>query len=392
MENMAPSLALHLAPQHPTQGESFLARAVLGPAGPVRQGVKRLLWMLPAYAFAMALMVCAVAFQRVQPWQAWVLGSHVLVGLAGFYGVLRTGLMAHRREPTLAFPQVLFSLSTVCLSYAIIESSRGMALEWMCLVLVFDMRRLNGRQAQVATFGGLGLLVAMLLLTWWLAPAATHLKSAMAAIATAGLTMPTLLIVTKVGRRLHQRRLDQRAAMAAAFEQLNALSIRDGLTQLFNRRHMLSLLEDEVRRQQRSHRVFCVALLDIDLFKQVNDQHGHAVGDAVLRDFATLAQSAFSGSDAVARWGGEEFLVLLSEAGQTHALEMMESLRQAVLQHDWTRHAPALAVTFSAGVCEHAPGDALTRSLERADAALYLAKAQGRDRTLGSGDLSHATT
>lgn len=380
MADLTPSLSQ----QCPTDGESALTRAVLGAAGPIRQGVKRLLWVLPAYAFAMALMVCAVLFHRVQVWQGWVLGTYVLCGLGGFYVVLRTGLMAHRREPTLAFPQVLFSLSTLCLSYAMIESSRGLALEWMCLILVFDMRRLTSRQAQVATFGGLGLLVTMLLLTRWLNPAAAHLNIALASISMAGLTMSALLIVTKVGRRLHERRLDQRAAMAVAFEQLNALSIRDGLTQMFNRRHMLSLLEDEVRRQQRSRRAFCVAILDIDLFKRVNDQHGHAVGDAVLRDFATLVRGAFSGSDAAARWGGEEFLVLMSEANQSHALEMLERLRNAVLHHDWTVHAPNLAVTFSAGVSEHAPDDTLTRSLEQADAALYLAKAQGRDRAMAS--------
>ncbi|MDI1261002.1 GGDEF domain-containing protein [Aquabacterium sp.] len=369
---------------HPAKGESALVRAVLGPAGAVRQGVKRLLWMLPAYAFAMTLMVCGVVFQRVQVWQAWALAGYVLCGLSGFYAVLRTGLVAHHPEPTLAFPQVLFSLTTVCLSYAMIESSRGLALEWMCLILVFDMRRLTGRQAQLATFGGLGLLVTMLLFTWRLNPPAADLNAALVTIATVGLTMPTLLIVTKVGRRLHQRRLDQRAAMATAFEQFNALSIRDGLTQLFNRRHMMSLLEDEVRRQQRSRRAFCVAILDIDFFKRVNDQHGHAVGDAVLHDFATLARGTFSGSDAVARWGGEEFLVLMSEADQGQALEMLERLRQAVRQHDWTVHGPGLAVTFSAGVREHTTDDTLAQSLEHADAALYKAKAQGRDRTIAS--------
>ncbi|CAH0350817.1 GGDEF domain-containing protein [Aquabacterium sp. CECT 9606] len=369
---------------HPADGEPTLVRAVLGPAGTVRQGVKRLLWMLPAYAFAMALMACAVLLQRVQVWQGWVLAGYMLCGLSCFYAVLRTGLVAHRPEPTLAFPQVLFSLTTVCLSYAMIESSRGMALEWMCLILVFDMRRLTGRQAQLATFGGLGLLVAMLLFTWWLNPAATNLQVALASIATASLTMPTVLIVTKVGRRLHQRRLDQRAALATALEQLHALSIRDGLTQLFNRRHMLNLLDDEVRRQQRSRRAFCVAILDIDFFKRVNDQHGHAVGDAVLRDFATLARGAFSGSDAVARWGGEEFLVLMPEADQWHAMQRLERLRQAVRQHDWSVHAPNLAITFSAGVREHTPDDALTQSLEHADRALYKAKAQGRDRAIAS--------
>ncbi|RZI86665.1 MAG: GGDEF domain-containing protein [Rubrivivax sp.] len=380
MTHTASTLAQPATPQ----GESPLKQAVLGPAGAVRQGVKRLLWMLPSYAFATGLLFTSCWLNRIEPWQAWLLTAYVYIGLTGFYILLRGGFTAHHREPTLAYPQVLFSLGTVGLSYALIPLARGLALEWMCLILVFDMRRLSGRQAQIATFGGMGMLLVMLLISWKLKLSGMDIKAELANLAAAGLTMPALLIVTKVGRRLHQRRLDQKAALAATYEQLAALSIRDGLTQLFNRRHMLTLLEEEVRRQQRTHRVFCVAILDIDFFKRVNDQHGHAVGDAVLRDFSTLARGAFSGSDAVGRWGGEEFLVLMSEASQLHALKMLERLRQAMQQHDWSVHAPGLRVTFSAGLRQHMADDQLTLTLEQADAALYQAKAQGRDRAIAS--------
>jgi len=363
-------------------GESVLKHVVLGPPGPARHGVRRLLWVLPPYAFALGLLAVAVTLGKVEVWHALIMVAYCLGGLGLFYLLLRGGFTATSREPTLAFPQVLFSLGAVGLSYALIALSRGLALQWLCLILIFDMSRLSTRQSRGAAFGGIGLLLSTLLIRWWIEPSGIDLKNELANIAMLGLTVPALLIVTRVGRRQHQRKLDQKAALAETLTQLNALSIRDGLTQLFNRRHMLGLLEEEVKRQQRTQRVFCVALLDLDFFKHVNDQHGHATGDAVLRDFATLARGAFSNSDAVARWGGEEFLVLMSEASQVHALKVLERLRQAVNQHEWCVHAPGLSVTFSAGVCPHTTEDTLTQTLERADAALYQAKAQGRDRAL----------
>lgn len=384
MSLMAPPLAN----ERPPAAESAFMQAVLGPSGTARQGIKRLLWLLPSYGFALTVLLIAVSLKRTEAWHGQILTAYSLSGLGLFYVLLRGGFTAKLRDPALTFAQVLFSLGAVGLSYALIEPARALALEWLCLILVFSMRHLSTWQSRGAALGAVGLLFVTSLVRWRIDPAGIQLQNELANLASVVLTVPALLTVTRVGRRMHQRRLDQRAALADTLEQLNALSIRDGLTQLFNRRHMLSLLEEEVRRQHRTHRVFCVAILDLDFFKRINDEHGHATGDAVLRDFAMLARGAFSGSDAAARWGGEEFLVLVSEAGLGHALQALERLRQAVHQHDWTVHAPLLTVTFSAGVCQHDAADTLAQTLEHADAALYQAKAQGRDRALASSAIA----
>jgi diguanylate cyclase (GGDEF)-like protein len=93
--------------------------------------------------------------------------------------------------------------------------------------------------------------------------------------------------------------------------ELRTLSEHDALTGAVNRRHMMALLNEELKRQRRAHRPFSVAMVDIDFFKRVNDDHGHAVGDLVLKKLVLMTREALRETDVIARWGGEEFLVLL---------------------------------------------------------------------------------
>ncbi|TAL17962.1 MAG: GGDEF domain-containing protein [Aquabacterium sp.] len=352
-----------------------------------RRGVKRLLLTLPAYAAVIGVLWVGVSLGVVSALPVLVLAAVIASGLAGFYLVLRAGVMTRSADPLLAFPQVLFNLAISALWYAIADNLRGAALLWLSLVIVFDMRRLPPRQVRFAA--GFSLL-ALVLVTAGRAllhsgPQNWPLEFFM--LGLPAVLLPVLMAVAAQARVLRRRQLRQKEQMALALEQLRQLSIRDGLTGLFNRGHMLELLDAEARRTQRSGRGFSVALLDIDFFKRVNDGHGHAVGDAVLRDFARLGLSVFSQEpDALARWGGEEFLLLLPGATAQEAAAALEGLRAEVHAHDWGVHARGLAVTFSAGVCAHRPGDAPALSLEQADEALYAAKAAGRDRVLVGGE------
>jgi diguanylate cyclase (GGDEF)-like protein len=164
--------------------------------------------------------------------------------------------------------------------------------------------------------------------------------------------------------------------------------MRDELTGLINRRHMLELLEQERQRCVRSGRTFCVAMIDIDRFKDVNDRYGHAAGDEVLQRLAREALSAVRVADVLARWGGDEFVLLLSDARLQLARGGVERVRQRIEAVSLRVGEQALQVTISAGLAEHIAGESVATALARADAALYEAKAQGRNRTVaadGSG-------
>lgn len=155
----------------------------------------------------------------------------------------------------------------------------------------------------------------------------------------------------------------------------------DALTGLANRRHAEQSLQHCLQMAERLQQPLTLALLDLDHFKKVNDAHGHACGDAVLRELARLLRDNLPAGALAARWGGEEFLIVLPNSDAASAAATLEALRAAVQTHDWTRLAPKLAVTASLGAAAGAERDGdWARTLARADAALYAAKHAGRNR------------
>ena len=154
----------------------------------------------------------------------------------------------------------------------------------------------------------------------------------------------------------------------------------DELTGLSNRRDILNRLSEEFSRYQRSGRHFSIALIDLDLFKNINDQYGHNAGDAALKQFSNLVRSVIRQTDVAARWGGEEFLVLLPDTSLIPALTLAERLRAEVAKASFSFHGQNLPITMSAGVCSIAQIDSIDSMLKQADTQLYSAKAAGRNR------------
>ena len=166
---------------------------------------------------------------------------------------------------------------------------------------------------------------------------------------------------------------------------INELAIRDELTGVHNRRHLLSLIEVEQARSARAARPFCLCLLDIDFFKRINDTYGHSAGDCVLREFATAVQAQVRDADCFGRYGGEEFLLMLPETSLEAAAFLVERIRAAVETLRFVDIDAALTVSVSIGVAQFRPGESIAQAIARADEALYLAKARGRNRVVFHG-------
>ena len=154
----------------------------------------------------------------------------------------------------------------------------------------------------------------------------------------------------------------------------------DELTQVFNRKHFMELLREEETRANRTQRGFCVALFDLDKFKSINDRFGHLVGDAALKGFAHVVQKSLRDTDRFARYGGEDFVMLLPETAAEQAVIPLERVRANTEQHDWSQAHAQLQVTVSIGVAAWRPGESLEVLLDRADQAMYRAKEHGRNR------------
>lgn len=163
--------------------------------------------------------------------------------------------------------------------------------------------------------------------------------------------------------------------------ELERLSVTDALTGLYNRRHLMGTLANEVQRSRRLRRTFSILLADVDHFKQYNDTHGHLAGDAALVKVAEILRKTTRGVDSVARYGGEEFVVMLIEAPIATALTVAERIRTRVASEPFAG-AP---LTVSVGAAEYPThGDTPEELIASADAAMYRAKNSGRDRVLAA--------
>jgi diguanylate cyclase (GGDEF)-like protein len=168
---------------------------------------------------------------------------------------------------------------------------------------------------------------------------------------------------------------------------LRQLSLEDPLTGLLNRRALETALQREWERTLRGHGAFAVLALDLDHFKRVNDVHGHAGGDRVLREVAQRVRVTLRKTDIAARTGGEEFVVIVPGADEAAARAMAERLRENIARQPIAMAAGAVRVTTSVGVALAGVADRHPeRPLERADAALYAAKRAGRDRVHVAGE------
>lgn len=179
---------------------------------------------------------------------------------------------------------------------------------------------------------------------------------------------------------LEAGRLQARNKLLKLAESHEKAARTDELTGLANRRDMHNRLAAEFSRYQRSGHHFSVVLIDLDLFKRVNDDFGHDAGDAALRHFASLVRKVIRQTDIAARWGGEEFLILLPDTTLLQALTLAERLRAEVAATEFRHQEQILPVTISAGVCSISKAGSVNELLKLADINLYSAKEDGRNR------------
>lgn len=197
------------------------------------------------------------------------------------------------------------------------------------------------------------------------------------------LTAGRLSILGTQFGRLRSKLSEKNHALQEALEKNANMANRDDLTGVWNRRHFMQDLDNEQNRSNRTQQEFCVAMFDLDHFKLVNDGFGHPVGDVVLREFCAISQSCIRSIDRFARFGGEEFVLLLSAPTTLQSAAIAaDRIRLAVETHAWGRVAPGLRITVSCGVAIHRPGEGASQLISRADDALYDAKHRGRNRVV----------
>ena len=340
--------------------------------------------------FSSLIMLCCAAMMNVlaqtgimrTDWTLWwTLATGA--GCATVLVLIRSGLTRRLKDPALTQLQIRHALVSTAFAYFLLGPARGIALIVLALIMMFGVFGTSPRQMlfniafAVVVFG-----VALMNVLW------RHESGYVPQLelAYAGMAMLLLSVSAFVSVRLHairQRLSRQKQDLIRALERIQHLAAHDTLTGLINRRRMGQLMEAAL---QRSTPSLLLALLDIDNFKRINDTYGHAVGDQVLCAFTSAVQSSLRSSDVLARWGGEEFVLMLHDTNSADAAQLLERVRAAVADLSVPTPDELIRLTVSIGWAAQTsgptPAEAIENTLEHADQALYYAKSQGRNRVM----------
>ena len=329
-----------------------------------------------------AVLLCAFAGTGVVPWQVpyTFLGCGLLL-CGAFYLVLNSNLPERMRDHHLVMEQLVANC-LLQMAFLLWVPQIGVPFMMLCFVIfAFGSLRMKFR---TVVFGSTALALALALVVVFFAdgvglPFATPAQRAATGLFFA-VVLSHLAFLGQHGAYLRSLLNEHRAKLADALAEVERLVGRDDLTGVMNRRAIVALVDEECQRMRRTGGAFAIALLDIDFFKRVNDEHGHLAGDEVLRRFCSAALEAIRTTDRLGRIGGEEFLILMPATDKPEAaLAAVERVREAVARVDWARVDAGLSITASAGVGIAGADDTVEILLGRVDKALYAAKHSGRN-------------
>jgi len=176
---------------------------------------------------------------------------------------------------------------------------------------------------------------------------------------------------------------EEKEKLETAYERIEEMAYKDSLTDLFNRRAMFNYLEDEFARFTRTGIPFGLLMCDIDWFKKINDRYGHPTGDCVLKGLADILIKKLRKEDKVCRWGGEEFLCLITGSHQENLKEVAEKLRKDIEQSEFEYNGNKLKITLTIGCAVSQEGTSIETLIDKADALLYKGKQSGRNKVMG---------
>ena len=354
-----------------------------------RQRLGMLAMVFASYAVDTALLIAISAAGALAPAVPWAYAAAGVAACGAFYGLLSSGWSDRLDDHYMAIPQMVVSALINVIFIAWAPQIGVLLMMVLFIIFAFGSLRMNVRRVVI------GAVLLSFTVAALIAFAGDRLSLPMATWQqrlVCGLWFALILARTTLlglyGSQVREELAKRNAQLATTFAKLDELASHDELTGTLNRRSIMRLLEEERERTRRSGHSFGVAMLDIDHFKQVNDRFGHLVGDQVLRRFAQTVTQGMRGTDRLGRFGGEEFLLLLTATeGHDAIATAAERVRNSVASFNWAEIAPGLDLTVSAGLSMCSRDDTTEQLLDRADRALYVAKREGRNCVrLGSSD------
>ncbi|MGE5450444.1 MAG: GGDEF domain-containing protein [Acidobacteriota bacterium] len=357
-----------------------ITRWLLGPDPKQQRYVLRTLLAIFGYLVGAIIVETALINGLAERSRVWIYDAVAITGSAVFYGIVRSGWARHRPDPALTIWQMVFASSFATLAYVLFDEIRGALIAIQLAVVVFGTFNLRQRALWgFAAYVILSMGGAMCLMSHWMPDRFTHAAEWVHFMVLVMLQPSVVVLGSQFGAMQSQLK-KQRRDLEAAVERIQDLASRDVLTGLYNRRHALELLDHLIKAQARSDRPCALVLVDLDHFKEINDRYGHGVGDEALKAFASQAQEVLRGSELIARWGGEEFLLVLHDTPPDGARVALGRLRAVLQSQAVSADQSGLRVAFSSGITGLRATETAAQTIQRADQALYQAKARGRGR------------
>ncbi len=346
--------------------------------------IKRLFMSFASYLMCMGLVLyCDYRGWFLMPpgGTLWFLATVLFVN-AGFYLVFRTGWNLRFSDSSLTMAQMVaaFLVLMVVIYYA--GRVRGVMLLLYLITYVFGVFRLRVHQfffLTVVSLASYALVIWLLVLN---RPEAVDLQVEIMHWIVLAVVLPWFSLVGGYISQLRTTISKANSELSEALSTIEVLAIHDELTQVYNRRHMLDLLQKEKARADRHAPHFCLGIVDLDHFKNVNDRFGHLVGDTVLRTLVRDIGLEIREADFLARYGGEEFVMVLADTDLAGALRVAERMRKRAENCPYPGLPEDFRVTISIGLTEYVPVESIEMVLARADSALYQAKHRGRNQVV----------
>jgi diguanylate cyclase (GGDEF)-like protein len=304
-----------------------------------------------------------------------------MVSTIAAYFIVRLGLNRKLREPGMLVPQILVNGSIQLIFLFLAPNLSVLFLLALFLLLSYGAIQFTPRQFIVGwlVYGGATGLVLFLVRGRFGYPGVSSAEIALVWLFFF-LALRQHTLVSGQVSHLRKQLTEKNRQLQVSLAKIEDLASHDYLTGVLNRRSLIGKLEAELQRVYRTGHPFCFVMVDLDHFKEINDRFGHPVGDQVLKKVSECANKSLRALDRFGRLGGEEFGIILPATWLDQGMIAMERMRKSVIEFDWESIQPGLRVTFSAGITTNAPGDTEETISRRADAALYKAKHEGRDR------------
>lgn len=353
---------------------------LLGQGSKQQRYVLRTLLAVMAYLAGCLVLEIALAYGLVDRGRVRFYEFVSVAGSLISYAAVRMGWTLRSADPGLTAWQMSFASVLATASYALFDQIRGVLVAVQMAVVVFGT--FNLRRRALLRFS-VGVVSAMGATMWFMHQVSPHrfpMEMELVHFFVLLGLQPSVVVMGGHFSAMRTQLKKNRADLEAAVLRIQEMASRDVLTGLYNRRHVLDYLDHMGKGLSRLSTPCTLALLDIDHFKAINDSLGHGVGDDVLKNFALQAQEILRGSELIARWGGEEFLLVLPNTTLDGALVAVERLRMALQNWHVTEKDPGLRVNFSSGLVDLKVGEPIDQAIDRADVALYQSKATGRGR------------